>query len=188
MARVALSGQNGTHRTSEIRPQSHHLTGPQNESPKGKDSAQPATHRWKDSGHPETLPSKAHIGNAHHPPNPPHQTSSGTGPEQALEAITTNPSRTARKQRSPPSLPASAGPFPRPTTPKHVAKAAAGTGRSKHWKRSPKPLAHSAKATPSPELTCARRTVPAAPHPDTCQKKSRFQRVQSSPTSAASLP
>ena len=34
-----------------------------------------------------------------------------------------------------------------------------------------KPLAHSAKATPSTELPCARRTVPAAPHPDTCQKK-----------------
>ena len=51
---------------------------------------------------------------------------------------------------------------------------AAGTGRSKHWKRSPKTLAHGAKATPSPELTCARRPVPAAPHPDTCQKKITF--------------
>ena len=45
----------------------------------------------------------------------------------------------------------------------HHPTPAAGTGRSKHRKRSPKPLAHSAKATPSPELPCACRTVPAKP-------------------------
>ena len=123
MARVALSGENRTHRTSEIRPQSHHPTRPQNESPKGKDSAQPATHRWKDSGHPKNLPSKPPIGNAHHPPNP-------------------------SQQRE---------------------RAEASIGSDHH-----KPLAHSAKATPSPELTCERRTVPAAPHPDTCQKNFTF--------------
>ena len=48
----------------------------------------------------------------------------------------------------------------------HHPTPAAGTGRSKHWKRSPKPLAHSAKATPSPELTCARRTDHAEPITD----------------------
>ena len=62
------------------------------------------------------------------------------------------PSRTARKQRPPPSFPARAGPFPQSTSPTtHLRahpqrpflttahpKAAAGPGRSKHWKRSPK--------------------------------------------------
>ena len=45
----------------------------------------------------------------------------------------------------------------------HHPTPATGTGRSKHRKRSPKTLAHSTKATPSPELPCARRTVPAMP-------------------------
>ena len=83
MAGVAFGRQNGAHRTGEIRPRSHHPAGPQNESSEGKDGAQPATHRWKDSGHPERLPSKACIGNAH------------------------------RRSTHPPSLPAGAGPIPR---------------------------------------------------------------------------
>ena len=41
--------------------------------------------------------------------------------------------------------------------------AAAGSVRSEHWKRTPTPLAHSAKARPPLELTCERRTVPAEP-------------------------
>ena len=83
MAGVAFGRQNGTHRTGEIRPRSHHPAGPQNESSEGKDGAQPATHRWKDSGHCKTLPSKACIGNAH------------------------------RRSTHPPGLPAGAGPIPR---------------------------------------------------------------------------
>ena len=43
------------------------------------------------------------------------------------------------------------------------AAAAAGSGRSEHWKRSNPSLAHSAKAPPCPKLTCARRPGPAEP-------------------------
>ena len=43
--------------------------------------------------------------------------------------------------------------------------AAAGPSRSEHWRRSPKPLARSAKATSSPEPLCERRTGPAEPPP-----------------------
>jgi len=39
--------------------------------------------------------------------------------------------------------------------------AAAGSVHSEHWKPTPNPLAHSAKVSPSLELTCERRTVPA---------------------------
>ncbi len=60
-----------------------------------------------------------------------------------MEAITKAPSRTARKPLPPPSLPASA----HTSTP-----SGAGSGRSKPWKRSPNPLAHSAKAPSFPEL------------------------------------
>ena len=41
--------------------------------------------------------------------------------------------------------------------------AATGSVRSEHWKRTPNPPEHSAKAPPSLELTCERRTVPAEP-------------------------
>jgi hypothetical protein len=43
------------------------------------------------------------------------------------------------------------------------AAAAAGSGRSEHWRRSNPPLAHSAKAPPCPKLPCARRPGSAEP-------------------------
>jgi hypothetical protein len=99
---------------------------------------------------------------------------SGTGPKQALEAITP-PLRAQRENStSTPSFPARAEPVPRstptitPTDPKQPVpnlqsshrslspksqqhhpghhQAAAGPGRSKHRKRSPLPFAHSAKS------------------------------------------
>jgi len=39
--------------------------------------------------------------------------------------------------------------------------AAAGPGRSEHWRRSPKPLAQQRESSSSPEPTCERRTDPA---------------------------
>ena len=48
---------------------------------------------------------------------------------------------------------------PKPHTPRQQRERAGASIGSDHQK----PLAHSAKATPSPELTCARRTVPAKP-------------------------
>jgi hypothetical protein len=73
---------------------------------------------------------------------------SGNGPERALKAITKSPSA----QRESPILPrassASAGPIPRSAK---TRQAAAGSVRSEPWRRTPKPLAHSAKTQSFPE-------------------------------------
>jgi hypothetical protein len=57
----------------------------------------------------------------------------------------------------------SQGACPQTANGTYPAEAAAGPGRSKHWKRSHLSLAHSAKAATSSELPCERRTGPAEP-------------------------
>ena len=59
---------------------------------------------------------------------------------------------------------------PKPTTPNQQRERAEASIGSDHQK----PLAHSAKATLSPELTCARRHVPAATHTKHMPKKITF--------------
>jgi len=82
---------------------------------------------------------------------------SGNGPERALEANNKIPSA-QRESPSSPELPQRAQDRSRgaPNTP-----SVAGSVRSEPWKRSPKPLAHSAKAPPPPSFLSERRTDPA---------------------------
>ena len=84
---------------------------------------------------------------------------SGNGPERALEANNKIPSA-QRESPSSPELPQRAQDRSRgaPNTP-----SVAGSVRSEPWKRSPKPLAHSAKAPPSQSFLSERRTDPAEP-------------------------
>jgi hypothetical protein len=104
--------------------------------------------------------------------------------EASLGGDHPTPSRIARKPHLPPSLlsarrlvaaeptqrathpqqpvPGAPGaptacPYPRQT------EAAAATSRSEPWRRSPNPIAHSAKAPPPPSLLSARRLVAAEP-------------------------
>ena len=115
---------------------------------------------------------------------------SGIGPERALEAIKPFSSRNSAKASSFPELPCERRTDPaephRPHTPgasptTHLPKpphsgtaypkgqapnhpAAAGSGRSEHWKRSnPSPRATARKPQSFPELPCERRTDPAEP-------------------------
>jgi hypothetical protein len=81
------------------------------------------------------------------PRSAPYAKRSGIGPQRALEAINKIPSA-QRESPSSPELPQRAQARSRgaPHTP-----SGAGSGRSKPWRRSPKPLAQSAKAQSSPE-------------------------------------
>jgi hypothetical protein len=105
------------------------------------------------------------------PSSAPPPGGSGTGPEQALEAIKPSP----RAQRESPILPRASlraqarsrgapthdspqAPAQRPNHP-----AAAGPGRSEHWKRSNLPPAHSAKAQPAPTFPTRARPIPRSP-------------------------
>ena len=91
----------------------------------------------------------------------PTRCSSGNGPERALEAIIQTPSRTARKSPPPPSLPASAGPFP----------------QSHH------PTAHLIRKT------AINPTRPGPTNPETSpQKTSAPEATQPAPTPAAAGP
>jgi len=76
---------------------------------------------------------------------------SGVGPERALEANTSTPSRKARKLILPRAYSASAGPIPR--SPAYQNPSGAVSGRSEPWRRTPSPLAQSAKDHPSLEPT-----------------------------------
>ena len=67
-------------------------------------------------------------------------------------------SKTKNKPRS--KNPPKAKPHDSPCHP-----AAAGSGRSEHWKRSNPPPARQRKSPPFPELPCERRPVPAEPNP-----------------------
>ena len=115
-----------------IIPQTHHPTPATGtgRSKHRKRSPKTLAHSTKATPSPElpcacrTVPAKPVTDNPPKSPSPTPllhhripQSSSGTGPEQASEAITKKPSRTARKQRPPPSFPARAGPFPRPSHP-----------------------------------------------------------------------
>jgi len=51
----------------------------------------------------------------------------------------------------------------RSVPPNRTPRAAAGPVRSEHRRRTPQPLAHSAKASPLPEPACERRPDPAEP-------------------------
>ena len=68
--------------------------------------------------------------------------------------------------RSPPSdppIPSSLSPSPAACPSKRPTEAAAAASRSEPWRRSPNPIAHSAKAPPPPSLLSARRLVAAEP-------------------------
>ena len=114
---------------------------------------------------------------------------SGTGPEQALEAIKPSLAHSANAD-PPPSFPASAGPNPRsPITTTHLFNdnyfsswatikpspyrnrpsskpAAAGPGRSEHRNVDIlSPLARQRESPAGPNVPCERRTDPAEPPP-----------------------
>jgi hypothetical protein len=117
--------------------------------------------------------------------------------EASLGGDHPTPSRTARKPHLPPSLfsalrlvaaepnpnkppiPSSlspspaACPYPRPT------EAAAATSRSEPWRRSPNPIAHSAKAPPPPSLLSARRLDAADPPKQATQPQQPVPRTPS---------
>ena len=135
---------------------------------------------------------------------------SGTGPEQALEAITLSPSRRARKVHTSPELPCArrtdpAEPHPptqnslSPTPnrskvqpvpnlqsshwslspksqqhhPRHH-RAAAGPGRSKHWKRSTSPLrAQREKSIPPPSFPARAGPIPRSTTTTTTQTQTQ---------------
>jgi hypothetical protein len=83
--------------------------------------------------------------------HPKHAKRSGIGPQRALEANTKSP-RAPRESRSSQSFLSErrTDPAERQNTP-----SGAGSVRSEPWKRTPKPLAHSAKADP-PRASSAR--------------------------------
>jgi len=98
--------------------------------------------------------------------------SSGMRPEQALEAIIQYP-RAPREIPSSPEPPCARRIHPAahhpatrpPASARHptIPRAAAGSGRSEPWRRSPNTLAHSAKDHPSQSLLSDRRSDPAEP-------------------------
>jgi hypothetical protein len=94
------------------------------------------------------------------PRSTPYAQRSGIGPQRALEANTKIP-RAKRESPSSQSFLSErrTDPAEPPTRP-----APAGSVRSEPWKRTPKPLAHSAKARPSQSFLSDRRTDPAE-HP-----------------------
>ena len=78
-------------------------------------------------------------------------------------------SRIARKLLLARASSASGGPIPQ--SPQTRTPAAAGPGWSEPWRRSPSPLAHSAKAPPRQSLISERRPDPAEPTTHTHQRK-----------------
>ena len=80
-----------------------------------------------------------------------------------MEANTSTPSRKARKIILPRAYSASGGLIPR--SPAHQNRSGAVSGRSEPWRRTPQPLAQSAKDHPPQSLLSDRRPDAAEPRP-----------------------
>ena len=94
-------------------------------------------------------------------------------PPNTHSSLSPKPTQRATQPKQPvPGAPA-ACPYPRPT------EAAAAASRSEPWRRSPNPIAHSAKAPPPPSLLSARRLDAADPPKQATQPQQPVPRTPS---------